>query len=66
MLKCYCTILNIGTCFWSKGADPDQTASDTDKKGNMTNLGIIAIFLHKNIFCDPSLEPSLRDGSNEG
>ena len=25
-----------------------------------------AIFLYKNIFCDPSLEPSRRDGSNEG
>ena len=24
------------------------------------------IFLHKNIFCDPSLEPSSPDGSNEG
>ena len=22
--------------------------------------------LHKNIFCDPSLEPSRQDGSNEG
>ena len=26
----------------------------------------LAIFLHKNIFCDPSLEPSRQDGSNEG
>ena len=34
--------------------------------GNRDNLGIIAMFLHKNTFCDPSLEPSLRDGSNEG
>ena len=24
------------------------------------------MFLHKNIFCEPSLEPSHRDGSNEG
>ena len=27
---------------------------------------LLAKFLHKNIFCDPSLEPSRRDGSNEG
>ena len=26
----------------------------------------LTIFLHKNICCDPSLEPSYRDGSNEG
>ena len=24
------------------------------------------IFFHQNLFCDPSLEPSRRDGSNEG
>ena len=24
------------------------------------------MFLHKNIFCDPPLEPSHRDGTNEG
>ena len=24
------------------------------------------MFLHTNIFCDPSLEPSQRDGSNKG
>ena len=28
--------------------------------------GYLAIFLHENIFCEPSLEPSHRDGSNEG
>ena len=33
-------------------------------RGNRDNLGIIAIFLHKNTFCDPSLQPSGRDGSN--
>ena len=27
------------------------------KKGNRDNLGIISHILHKNIFCDPSLEP---------
>ena len=36
------------------------------RKGNRDNLGIIFIFLHKNIFCDSSLEPSHQDGSNEG
>ena len=30
------------------------------------NLGIISIFAQKNIFCDPSLELSRRDGSIEG
>ena len=30
------------------------------------NLKIIFLFLNVNIFCDPSLEPSRRDGSNEG
>ena len=29
------------------------------------NLGIIFLIFHKNIHCDPSLEPSCRDGSNE-
>ena len=28
--------------------------------------GQLAMFLHKNIFRDPSLEPSLRDGTNKG
>ena len=27
--------------------------------------GLLFIFLQKNIFCDPSLEPSPKDGSNE-
>ena len=35
------------------------------RRGNRDNLGIITIF-HKNIFCDPSLEPSHLDSSNEG
>ena len=35
--------------------------------GNRDNLGIIShIFSLKNIFCDPSLERSHRDGSDEG
>ena len=36
------------------------------RSGNRDNLGIISHFLHKYILCDPSLEPSRRDGSNEG
>ena len=32
------------------------------RRGITDNLG----FLHKNIFCDPSLEPSRREGFNEG
>ena len=35
--------------------------------GNMDNLGIVfSLFLHRNMCCDPSLEPSRLDGSNEG
>ena len=36
------------------------------RRGNRDNLGINVIFLHKNIFCDPPLEPSHQDGFNEG
>ena len=36
------------------------------KKDSGDDLGMISIFLHKNIFCDPSLEPSGRNGSVEG
>ena len=37
------------------------------RRSNKDNLGIIIhIFFYKNIFCDPSLEPSDRDGSNDG
>ena len=36
------------------------------RRDNKDNFEIIAIFLHKNIFCDPLLEPCHRDGSNEG
>ena len=35
------------------------------RRGYRDNFGII-ISLHHNIFYDPSLEPSHRDGSNEG
>ena len=42
-----------------------------DKEGyypllNTDNSKIIFLFLNENIYCDPSLEPSLRDGSNDG
>ena len=30
------------------------------------NSKIIFLFLNKNVCCDPSLEPSLQDGSNDG
>ena len=36
------------------------------RRENKDNSGIISIFLHLNIYCYPSLEPSQRDGSNEG
>ena len=36
------------------------------RRGNRDNLGIISIFFHKNISCDPPLEPSHQDGSNGG
>ena len=32
------------------------------RRGKWDNLGII----FQNVYCDPSLEPSCRDGSNEG
>ena len=41
--------------------------SDFQIRGdNKYNLGINVIFLHKKTCCDSSLEPSRRDGSNEG
>ena len=37
------------------------------RKGNRDNFGIfIHIFHKKNHICDPSLEQSRREGSNEG
>ena len=37
------------------------------RRGNNDNLGVIShISPFKNIYCDPSTEPSLRGGSNEG
>ena len=37
------------------------------RRGYRDKLEIIShLFFHKKIFCDPSLESSLRDGSNEG
>ena len=41
--------------------------SALDKKGcNRDNLGTISHIFYKILFCDPSLEPSHRDSSNEG
>ena len=34
--------------------------------GNRDDLEQLTIYLHENIFCAPSLEPSRRDGCNEG
>ena len=34
------------------------------RRGNGNNSGYFFLFLNKNICCDPSLEPSRRDGSN--
>ena len=37
------------------------------RRGNRVNSEIIFfLFLNKNIYCDPSLELSRQDGSNEG
>ena len=36
------------------------------RRGERANLGTISHILHKNILCDSSLEPSHRDGSDEG
>ena len=35
------------------------------RKENRDDSEIIFLFLDKNICCDPSLEPSLQDGSND-
>ena len=35
-------------------------------KGEYLIIGIILLILYKNICCDPSSEPSHRDGSDEG
>ena len=36
------------------------------RRDNRDNLGIISQISPENIFSNPSLEPSRRDGSNEG
>ena len=36
------------------------------RRGNKVNLGIIFHIFPQNVFCDPSLELSHRDGSNVG
>ena len=53
----------------SNSSDSDQTDRYPQcfrlTEGNR-DIEIIFRFLYKNIYCDPSLEPSLRDGCNEG
>ena len=36
------------------------------KGGTEDNSKIIFLFLNENICCDPSLEPSRQEGSNDG
>ena len=36
------------------------------RRNNWDYYGIISLICHKNIYCDPSLEPSCQDSSNEG
>ena len=36
------------------------------RRAKRDNFGNFSTFLHKNIFCNPSFEPSQRDSSNEG
>ena len=43
------------------------STSAPDNKGlHIRTEGHFPVILHKNICCDPSLEPSWQDGSNEG
>ena len=35
------------------------------RRGNMDNLVIILLHCHLNVCCDPSFEPSCREGSDE-
>ena len=37
-----------------------------DKKEYLVIIRTISVILHKNILCNPSSEPSRRDGSDEG
>ena len=44
----------------------DNYSRTPDGEGCWDNSGIFILFLNGNICCDPSLEPSRRDGSNFG
>ena len=45
----------------------DIRRSELQIRGGIeNNLKIIVLFINENICCDPSLEPSRRDGSNDG
>ena len=43
---------------------PGQKCRAPDKRGIKDSSKIIFLFLNQNICCDPSIEPSRRDGSN--
>ena len=43
-----------------------ELQSELQIRGSIEDNLIIFLFLNKNISCDPSLEPSQRDGSNVG
>ena len=50
-----------------KGITETKTQIELQIRGGIEdNSKIIFSFLNKNICCDPSLEPSQQDGSNEG
>ena len=46
--------------------DGQTIVSAPVRRGNRDNFRIKIHIFHKKIFCDPSLELSRRDGSNEG
>ena len=51
-------------CFCSLSSD--CRAQIKSGNNNRDNIGIIFLSFFRHIYCDPSLEPSQRDGSNEG
>ena len=59
------TILRHPACFPSQ-CSSSKMAELQVKGGNEDNSKLIFLYFNKNICCDPSLEPSQRDGSNDG
>ena len=53
----------MGALVWERSWSYSDSAPD--KKCNWANLVIMSL-ISPQIFCDPLLEPSYRDGSNEG